>query len=259
MRVRFKNVLSLSLSGVIGLSLLLILIPQSSQSAILSRSIGAGSDDANVCEDADDSCTYKFSNSANYLILGSTTSPRSSGNYHQTWLRFDNITLAEDTDVTAAVIAFKGYATTSSGSPPFRVFCIDQNDTATFSSDPSARPLTTNNASWTITGGWVAKGTYYTSDLESPVQEVIDESYWESGEAMGFKIQTNTISYPAYRTAYSYDGDSNEAAVLTLTYSTAVPEFSTYTLFLTILLSVFAIFLVRRYSLVKLPVRRGDG
>lgn len=230
----------------------LSLAPLVTHGDIFSDSVSQGSDDAQTC-----TMGCSFSNSANSLLLGMGIDPGGGPPIYIAWLRYDNVTIEEDATISGAIITFTSSTTVTSSDCDVRIRAIDENDTATFSTDPSARSVTTLYTDWNNLSGWSTDETYMTPDISNPIQEVINESYWESGEALGFRLENNGVSPSNFRSAYSYDGSSGDAALLTITYSESggVPEFSTYTMFMTIILSIFAIMFVKRYAMVKVPKR----
>ena len=79
----------------------------------------------------------------------------------------------------------------------------------------SARPRTTAVANW-APSAWTSGNTYSTVDFRAVVQELVNQSSWASGNAMAFIITGTGL-----RKASAYDGNSAEAAKLTVTYDVA--------------------------------------
>ncbi|MFK8007635.1 MAG: T9SS type A sorting domain-containing protein, partial [Saprospiraceae bacterium] len=85
----------------------------------------------------------------------------------------------------------------------------------------TSRPTTTASVNW-IPSAWSSEGeagiNQQTPDLSSLVQEIVDRSGWEENNSMGF-----IISGVGVRTAVSYNGSPDDAAILHITFSTGPP------------------------------------
>ena len=139
--------------------------------------------------------------------------------------RFNNVTIPQGAVITSAVLTLKA-SETKSDNITFKVFGIDEDDTADFSSDPGGRSKTTANADWNINGQTIE--TEYTKDVTAIVQEIIDRGGWASGNDLGLITQNNGSANDKIGRFYSYDGASGKAALLEITYGTDSPSASPY-------------------------------
>ncbi|MCU0417198.1 MAG: DUF839 domain-containing protein [Cytophagaceae bacterium] len=138
-------------------------------------------------------------------------------------LRFTNITIPKGALVTKATIQFTVDAISKNTDPCNVQIVGEANDnTITFNSlnsgDLSARPKTTANVSWAVTGSsWATVGSatddQETPDIKTIIQEIIDRSGWAAGNALSLYIfGTGT------REVESFEGSSAQAALLSIEY-----------------------------------------
>jgi PKD repeat protein len=151
--------------------------------------------------------------------LGSTLNIPRAGTTAQTiGIRFADLAVPPDADITEAWIQFRATGSTS-GTASVQVRGIDQDNTATFttsSTTVSSRPLTTAGSTWSPPA-WTsgqAGAAQRTTDLSQIVQEILDRPGWQSGNALAFSM-TGT----GERRASSHDGV--QAPVLHLAYTTS--------------------------------------
>ncbi len=131
-------------------------------------------------------------------------------------IRFTNVTIPQGSTINTATLKLN---------PTFndvdniltKIYGIDEDNTADFSSDPTGRTKTTANVDWDF--GNVTQDVVETSpDISTVVKEIVDRGSWSSGNAMGFLIlddgstSNNNISFD------TYDGDSARAALLDINY-----------------------------------------
>lgn len=141
--------------------------------------------------------------------------------------RFTNVTIPSGSTINSAKLTLTAY-TSDSNSVDTTVIGVDEDNTASFSSDPTGRAQTTASANWTQ-GSVTANTAYDTPALASVVQEIIDRAGWASGNAMGFIIKNNGTTGSANHFFYSYDGDTNKAILLTIDYTTGTTTSTTTT------------------------------
>ena len=102
-----------------------------------------------------------------------------------------------------------------------RIRAIDQGNTANLTSSFRTRPRTAANAAWNI--GSLPAGYFNSPDVKRVVQEVIDRSDWNSGNALA--ILTETLSSaPAGQWGQLGSKDGNRPAQLVVTYREQVGE-----------------------------------
>ena len=135
-------------------------------------------------------------------------------------MRFESIAIPQGATITNAYIEFEA-DDTDNGSTSLSIFGQDINHAATFLSSNgniSARIKTTANVSWNNVPAWNSKDEkHQTPDLSNIVQEIVNRSGWASGNSMAFIVEGSGV-----REVESYDGESNAAPLLIITYSSSV-------------------------------------
>ena len=131
-------------------------------------------------------------------------------------LRFTNVTIPQGATIVSAKITFTATAT-DGDTVDTEIFGVDEDDTASFSSDPTGRAQTTASAFWDI-AGTTAEAEYDTSSLTSVVQEIVDRAGWASGNDMGFLIEDDASTNGKQLTFYGYDSSTAKAPLLTIVY-----------------------------------------
>ncbi len=186
-------------------------------------SISASSDDAE--EKFDGSYTTATSSDLE-LVYDSWNSQ----GLQQVGLRFAQVNIPSNAVITNAYIRF-----TADGSSSGNVNLIIRGENAANSqtfihgSSPgnsvSSRNTTTANATWAITSNWSnnqSGAAQTTPNLSSVVSEIIQNNGWNYGNPLTF-ILTGDGENGVLRRAYSYDGNSTNAPVLTIEYESSDP------------------------------------
>ncbi len=134
-------------------------------------------------------------------------------------IRFQNIAVPKGAIIDSAHIQFTSDETTNDPTVVI-IYGEDINNSVKFYSldyNVSARTKTLQNVTWTIQdwdnadeSGSIQK----TPDLTSIVQQIVDRSGWQSGNAMSF-----IITGSGSRVAHAYDGDASMSPVLHIYYS----------------------------------------
>lgn len=137
-------------------------------------------------------------------------------------LRFQNIGIPKGATITSAVIEFTSAQSSSAAyTSDLTIKGFAHDDTPTFSSagsDISSRAVTANSVAWQP-GVWADMEVVQTPDLSSVVQEVVNRAGWCGNNAMGVRIiGSDTVN----RIAHSFDGNSQYAPVLKVTYEEPV-------------------------------------
>jgi type IV pilus assembly protein PilY1 len=146
----------------------------------------------------------------------------------RTGLHFTNVNIPQGATITGARIDFIN-TTSEAGAPEFRVQMQDVDDAEAFAvgSPLTSRTFHGSPVAWTaastpaLTSWDPVDSTYATPDLTTLVQDVVNRSGWCGGNDMMFMIE-RTGGANAVRTAYSVEGDSTKAPVLTVTYDADV-------------------------------------
>jgi hypothetical protein len=138
------------------------------------------------------------------------------GIYATAGIRFTNVTVPSGATITSAYLSFvcryDQVDVTRS-----KIGGIDEDNTASMSSDPTGRTQTTAKVDWDITSQ-NALSTYTSPDIKTIVQEIIDRGGWSSGNAMGFLILNDGSDLWGIGSPYSYEGDATKAFLLTINY-----------------------------------------
>lgn len=129
--------------------------------------------------------------------------------------RFNNVTIPQGATITSAKITIKAAGENNN---PFalRVYGIDEDDTANFSSDPTGRTKTTAYVDWSPSG-FLDETTYDTPNIATVVKEIVDRAGWASGNDIGFFI-TNTSTTNREVNIYDYSDNASYSALLTVEY-----------------------------------------
>jgi len=133
-------------------------------------------------------------------------------------LRFQNINIPQGSAILSANIQFTVDETDSSTTSA-TIHGEDVDNSVPFvttANNISNRPLTTASIQWNSIPPWNTVGEagsdQATPDLTSIIQEIVNRGGWHPGNAISF-----ILSGLGERTAVSYNGNANQAAVLTIT------------------------------------------
>ncbi len=143
-------------------------------------------------------------------------------------LRFKNITIPKPATINSAKVKFTAVRSDSKD-VKLRFYGDDQSDSPQLNSGnpPSNRVPTTATVDWEP-AAWIKDDVYYSPDLSSIVQEIINRGDWASGNHLTF-IETwvsGTGSNPRRR-SHRYRSSAAKAAELEVTYTAAAPEAQT--------------------------------
>lgn len=147
--------------------------------------------------------------------------PRDGSNEQQVYMRFRNVAIPQGAIITSSKITFQAAATASTSVTVLvaghdidevPAICVETLEIS------ERTDRTTATIAWTP-AAWTAGSNYDTDSINSIVQELVDRSGWRNGNDMGFIIKRDASDAgTALRNADSYDGDSANAALLTVTY-----------------------------------------
>lgn len=184
--------------------------------------VGASADDANVRISNND---QSLSSSTLYLgnDTNSTPRPQSLG------IRFTNIQVPKDASISSAYLEFTA-GDDDNSSIPLNIR-MELADNPTIYSDSNkvtnaARSYSTAVA-WTP-GNWTDEVTYQSPDVSSLVQQIVNRSGWNKGNAMAFELRRSGTA-TGRRRAYSYNGSTTKAPRLIINYTTNVSAASAQT------------------------------
>ena len=135
-------------------------------------------------------------------------------------LRFSGVQVPKGATITSATLVFTPDATPGSGTVTVNIDGEAADNAATYStasSNISSRTLTSagNRVSWSV-GTWTAStanANSTTPDLKNIVQEIINRSGWQTGNAVNFIISNNGTTGTNSRNAQVLEtGDTNNPA-----------------------------------------------
>lgn len=107
-------------------------------------------------------------------------------------LRFQNVTVPQGAIIESAYITLTSHEAKSADDVAILNIAAHANDNApTFDIDNliTTRPLTASEVKWTIAEEWGLWTSHETPELKSIVQEIVNRSGWESGNAIAFILQ----------------------------------------------------------------------
>lgn len=183
------------------------------------KRVAASADDAE--ERLTDNYTYNTSDGGDLDIgdlAGAGAIPTLVG------VRFQNVQIPPGSQITNAYIEFTADTVSAGADIVLKITGEASDNAAAFPHNTnnglSSRAQTTASATWTE-GNWtVVNDAYQTDDIKAVVQEIVDRDGWKSGNAMALFLQYSNDNNMARR-ANSYNGDSNRAPKLYITYTQA--------------------------------------
>ena len=108
-----------------------------------------------------------------------------------TGLRFQNVTIPKGATIDAAYFEFVSHEAKTADDVAIITIYGEANDnpqTYTLDALISDRPKTSEKVVWTVNEPWDLWGTYQSADISNIVQELVDRSGWQSGNAMAFML-----------------------------------------------------------------------
>lgn len=191
-------------------NVIITITPYSTTPVTISKRIATGLDDVEERQ----SDGYIYTNSSDIELVNDGTTP---GNQH-IGLRFTGISIPKGTTITNAYIQFtcdeKTTATTALSINGEAADNAPQFSTAAY--NVTNRLKTTSMVSWNPSA-WNTVGqsstTQRTPNLKTIVQEIVNRSGWNAGNAIAFIIEGT-----GKRTAEAYEGSNSQAALLVVTY-----------------------------------------
>jgi hypothetical protein len=190
--------------------------------ATVSRTIIAGSDDAEESLETGDT---DLTSSDLELAVDGPPEPRQ-------WvgMRFTDITIPRNATISSATIQFTQDQSDSDTEPDtdVRIFGEKSPDSATFDAVPfniTSRPMTTASVLWDDIPVWTVPGQsgpdQRTPNLASIIQEIVNQPTWASGNALAILIAPDPIDDNTMeRTASSFEenGPLSMPPVLSITF-----------------------------------------
>jgi hypothetical protein len=137
--------------------------------------------------------------------------------------RFNSVNIPQGTTITSATLTIVD-GENNSKSISTRLYGIDEDDTADFSSDPGSRSKTTAYTDYSQTNQTTDNTNVIT--VTSIVQEIVNRGSWSSGNDMGFISADQGSSNDNILRYHAYDGSTTKCALLTINWSGASPSAS---------------------------------
>ncbi len=186
----------------------------------LERRVAASSDDAE--ENLTDHNSYYTSDGGD-LDLGTFSIP---GDSSVVGVRFQDLEIPPGAEIVNAYIVFTAKVSLGSGAAMnLKINVEDSDNAATFTSanyDLSSRVKTSKKIHWDP-AVWTANNTYQTPDISDLIQDIVNRSGWQSGNAMAFFLQYESASGEK-RDAYSYNSSAANAPLLHIEYTQAANQ-----------------------------------
>jgi len=134
-------------------------------------------------------------------------------------VRFRNVTIPQGATITSAYLILEAAITTEDYYVYKKIYGIDEDNTADFSSDPTGRDKTSVSVDWEG-GDTIGGDDYTTPDISDVFQEIINRDGWSSGNSIGFFLEDNG-STGSNRHAYKeYDAPVGNPCRLVVHYTT---------------------------------------
>lgn len=147
-----------------------------------------------------------------------------NGNAHMGAARFLNVTIAQGTTITSAILTLKALSTYSTGSTISCIAYAEAADNAAIytatNNNISGRTRTTANSGAKNIQSVTAE-VDYTWDVTTAVQEVVNRAGWVSGNAVSILIRDNSSTSNEWQDFYTYDNTTTKAPKLDITYGAA--------------------------------------
>lgn len=140
---------------------------------------------------------------------------------YQSAMWFQNIYVPQGKTIDSASFEFKDVFTAGSNDIKFKIFGIDEDDTADLGGGfPGGRPKTDNYN--TKTQSQIHSTFNFGDNFKNIVQEIVNRGGWSSGNSMAFTIENNGTENSEYM-AFLRSGFTNDKLELTISYTDITP------------------------------------
>jgi hypothetical protein len=154
-------------------------------------------------------------------VTGTTIGASLDATNEYVGIRFGSVNIPKGATITAAYMRVVPSGT-GEDEPQVTIAGFAQDNTAAFTttaSDITNRPITSNTVAWSSADLGATGASYHnTPSLVSIVQEIIDRSGWETGNAIGFRIQGGATTTRDL-TIESYENTGNNPPQLYVEYT----------------------------------------
>lgn len=127
--------------------------------------------------------------------------------------------------VTSAYITVTADATSSTAAGNILLSCEASDNVSTPANGAALNAVTLSAFNHTRAIGQYVTDTEYTYQIDNPIQETISRSGWRSGNTLAVIIDEVDLG-DAQKSVYSYEGDPNKRAYLTINYTEELPRAS---------------------------------
>lgn len=151
-----------------------------------------------------------------YQSTGSELTFKPSSNSYVA-MRFANVAIPKDATIKSAYLEFTAYRNRTTSNSGFTITAANEanpDDFSNYSRYLLRDKPKTAGVSWSSIPNWSKNNTYQSPDITNVVQQVVNRSDWESGNAM--MIITSGIS--GNRGAYTYSGKPSGAPKLLIEF-----------------------------------------
>ena len=186
---------------------------------LLRRQVLAGSDDARRRNMG----ASQWSTTTSNLHIGSV------GGASDQWgcaLRFQDIHIPQGATISHAFLTVTTNLTFAQTVFRTRIKAQAIDDAPTFTDETEflTRTWTTAVIDWDDGQGWVVQQKHTSPDIAAAIQEVVDRSGWQLGNALAlyWNDDDDRSDAGARRAVYAYNGSQAKAAVLTVEYQTTI-------------------------------------
>lgn len=144
-------------------------------------------------------------------------------------IRFDEINIPKDATITSAYVEFTAYRNRSTSGSGFTISAANEPDANNFSNYPRyllRDKAKTAGVTWSNIPSWSKNSSYQSPDISSVVQDIVNRSDWEAGNALMLIFSNITGNRGAYtyrgkpsgapRLVISFEGNANPATAATV-------------------------------------------
>jgi len=106
------------------------------------------------------------------------------------FFRWRNVDVPQGSTITSAYITLSRWYD-STLTIKNRIYGIDEDNTADYTSDATGRALTSASVDWNPNSSWTENVEKTSGDIKSVIQEIINRGGWSSGNSLGIRINDN--------------------------------------------------------------------
>lgn len=173
---------------------------------ILSRSVSTSLDDTYSVDNLGSNYAYTF------MRFG-------DAGHYSAGVRFTSITIPRGKTISAAILSVNNQMWNNQNTS-MSIYGEATGNASNFDSSNSpvgGRTRTSNSVVWSQTGLWDSSLWFNSPDIKTIVQEIINRSDWNSGNALVLQLMGGGTA-GIYKSLNTYDADPAKAAKLTITY-----------------------------------------